>query len=368
MNHKIPEYVRLYQELRADIVNGRYAFGSRIPSKRTLAADQGVSVITAEHAIELLCEEGYAESRQRSGTFVIYREVDFPGKPSVIPMKGAGNYKKQNITAETLPDNRFPFSVLAGTMRRVLQEYGERILMKCPDQGCQELRQSLCDYLGRSRRITIYPEQVVIGSGAEYLYGWIAQLFGNTAVFALEQPSYHKIRMVYEAYGITCEMLPLGPEGIYSEALENSRAQILHVTPFHSYPSEVTASASKKHEYIRWAIARQGYLIEDNYDSELTVSRKAEEPLFSMAKGENVIYLNTFSETIAPSIRIGYMVLPKTLIRTFLDRLGFYACTVPLFEQLVLAELINSGDYERQINRIRRRKRKERQILLPQDK
>ena len=134
---------------------------------------------------------------------------------------------------------------------------------------------------------------------------------------------------------------------------------MLHITPFNSFPSGITASVSKRHEYLRWAQKRNGYIIEDNYASELTVSKKNEDTVFSLSQDQSVIYLNTFSETISPSVRIGYMVLPEKLVDVFEEKLGFYSCTVPVFEQYVLAELINNGDFERHINRVRRAKRKE---------
>ena len=140
--------------------------------------------------------------------------------------------------------------------------------------------------------------------------------------------------------------------------LERTDATILHITPFHSFPSGVTASASKRQEYLKWAENRKGYIIEDNFDSELTVSKKNEDTVFSLAKHEQVIYLNTFSKTIAPSIRIGYMVLPEHLLETYREKLGFYSCSVPVFEQYVLAELMASGDFERHINRVRRARRR----------
>ena len=137
-----------------------------------------------------------------------------------------------------------------------------------------------------------------------------------------------------------------------------TKATVLHITPFNSFPSGITASASKRYEYIRWAEKREGYIIEDNYDSELTVSRKNEDTVFSLSERGTVIYLNTFSKTIAPSIRVGYMILPENLLRVFEQRLGFYSCTVPVFEQYVLAQLLQNGDFERHINRVRQAKRK----------
>ena len=150
----------------------------------------------------------------------------------------------------------------------------------------------------------------------------------------------------------------MGHDGIQSDLLQKSSATVLHITPFNSYPSGITAGVSKRMEYLRFARERGGYIIEDNYDSELTVSRKNEDTVFSMAKDGSVIYLNTFSKTVAPSMRVGYMVLPEKLLGAFKEKLGFYACTVPVFEQYVLSELITSGDFERHINRVRRKRRK----------
>ena len=204
----------------------------------------------------------------------------------------------------------------------------------------------------------VQPGQIVIGSGAEYLYGLIVQLLGRGRVFALEDPSYDKIRRVYQAHGVTCEMLRLGSDGIRSDELARAKATVLHVTPFHSFPSLVTASAGKRREYLRWAKERGGYIVEDDFDSEFSVSTKSEDTLFSLEPEQSVIYMNTFSKTIAPSMRVGYMVLPPALAERFRREVGFYSCTVPVFEQYVLAELIGSGDFERHINRIRRKRRR----------
>jgi len=358
-------YMQLYEQIRRDIVNGVLTYGTKLPSKRMLAEETGVSVITIEHTYSILCDEGYIESRQRSGYYVIYRESDFLSGTEASITNGhrisRGEYHHE-IAREPQHDRvkyEFPFSVLAKVMRKVLADYGEEILIKAPNQGCEELRSAISNYLIRSNGISVNPKQVIIGSGAEYLYSLIVQLFGNKRKIGLENPSYEKIRQVYEANGMSCDMLNLGENGIRSSELERTDATVLHVTPFNSFPSGITASVSKRYEYLRWAEKRGGYIIEDNYASELTVSKKNEDTIFSLAKKETVIYLNTFSETIAPSMRIGYMVLPEHLVGEFEEKLGFYSCTVPVFEQYVLAELLNNGDFERHINRVRRAKRKE---------
>lgn len=404
---RIPAYIQLYQMLRSDIIAGVYSYGSKLPSKRTMAEETGVSVITIEHTVELLCEEGYTEARPRSGVYVIFKKSDFQGMPAVIGMEhsltgqwmeaagkswetepmfddrsGSGGSSALNFPPKSAhasvsafsygtsaakvhghihvhSDSEFPYTVLAKTMRRVLLDYGERILVKSPNDGCAELRSEISAYMARSRSIHVKPDQIIIGSGAEYLYSLVAQMFGKETVFALEDPSYGKIRQVYEAYGIRCDMLPLKPDGIASEDLRKTRATVLHITPFNSYPTGISVGGTKKQEYLGWAAQRGGILIEDNYDSELTISGRAENSLFSMTEQENVIYMNTFSRTIAPSIRVGYMILPERLIEIFHRRLGFYSCTVPAYDQYVLAELLRSGDFERHINRVRRRKRKE---------
>ena len=348
-----PAYMQLYHQLRRDIADGVYPNGEKLPSKRLLAEETGVSVITVEHAYDILCDEGYVEARQRSGYFVVYKRDDFlSGADETAPML-------VSVSHAHAARSDFPFSVLARTMRRVLATYGDRILVKSPNRGCAELRQAIAGYLGRSQGISVSAEQIVIGSGAEYLYSLIAQLLGKEHRFALEAPSYDKIRSVYEASGVHCEHLKLAHDGIKSTELARAEATVLHVTPFHSFPSHVTADVSKRNEYLAWARTRSGYIIEDNYDSELTVSRKNEDTLFSMSGGERVIYLNTFSQTLAPSFRVGYMVLPPSLLGEFDRRLGFYSCTVSVFEQYVLAELIRGGDFERHIHRVRRARRQQ---------
>ena len=344
-------YLQLYRQVRANIVSGAYPAGTKLPSKRDLARDAGVSLATVEHAYAILCDEGYLEPRERSGYFVSYHAPAF-SPAAAFPPAAAAAHPRAN-------EDLFPFSVLSRTMRRVLSEQGEALLVKSPNDGCAALRDAIAAYLARSRGIYVSSAQIVIGSGAEYLYGLIVQLLGRDRLYALESPSYEKIRRVYRANGVRCDMLRLGADGIRSEELRRTRATVLHVTPFHSFPSGVTASAGKRAEYIRWAAERAGYIVEDDFDSEFSLSSKAEDTVFSLEPKRSVLYLNTFSKTIAPSMRVGYMVLPPALLDDFERAVGFYSCTVPLFEQYVLAELLRSGDFERHLNRVRRQRRKQ---------
>ncbi|MCH3973330.1 MAG: PLP-dependent aminotransferase family protein [Oscillospiraceae bacterium] len=328
--------------------------GSKLPSKRILAEEMGLSVVTVQHAYSLLGDEGYIESRQRSGYFIIYQKSDFmsPGKDAAL----CAAPPIHNLAASA---TGFPFSVVAKTMRKVLSDYGPSIFERSHNKGCLRLREVICTYLKRSVGITADPRQVIIGAGAEYLYSLVVQLLGKDKIYALEKPSYQKIQQVYKAHGVRCELLDLGANGIKTSLLKATNAAVLHITPFNSYPSHITASAPKRQEYLRWAAERHGFLVEDNYDSELTISKTNEDTVFSLDNSGRVLYINTFSQTISPSVRVGYMVLPPSMVPRYEERLGFYSCTVPVFDQYVLAELISSGDFERHINRVRRKKRKQ---------
>jgi GntR family transcriptional regulator/MocR family aminotransferase len=348
---KRPVYLQLYKQIREDIINGNYPYSTKLPSKRNLAIETGVSTITVEHAYALLCEEGYVESRERSGFIVIFQKSDGFASSSETYTTNASYHNEH-----AYPD--FPISVLSKTMRKVLTEHREILLDKAPNQGCFELREAIRHYLSRNRGIHVSLEQIVIGSGSEYLYGLIIELLGRNRIYAIESPSYKKIKQVYQAAEIVYDSLPLTNTGINSNALSNTKASVLHTTPYRSYPSGVTATASKRHEYVHWAEQSHHYIIEDDFESEFSISTKPTETLFALSDQDNVIYLNTFSKTISSSIRIGYMVLPMHLVEQFEQKLGFYSCTVPVFEQYVLAELIESGDFERHINRVRRKRRK----------
>ena len=351
--HIRPLYLQIYKQIKEDIIAGVLEYNTKLPSKRLLADETKTSTITVEHAYALLCDEGYVEARERSGYFVIFKQID---GFSVGEMEMPKRSSPQPYT-HLYPD--FPFSVLSKTMRNILSCYGENILERSPGEGCLELRNALVRYLARNRGIHITTEQIIIGSGAEYLYGLIIELLGRDQIYGIEEPSYDKIEQVYRAAEVSLESLTLSHDGIDSAALADTKATVLHTTPYRSFPSGVTASASKRYEYIRWVGNRARYIIEDDFESEFSVSTKPEDTLFSLSKSDNVIYLNTFSKTISPSLRIGYMVLPQSLVAVFREKLGFYSCSVSTFEQLVIASLLDHGDFERHINRVRRKLRKE---------
>lgn len=373
---KRPIYLQLYKQIRDDIIKGVYPFGGRLPSERILAEETGVSVITAEHAYQLLCDEGYAVSRRRSGYFAVFKKTDgFVRSDEVPPVRSSLLYVSDSAAPLSVPPASplteptaasaappsypaFSVSILSKTMRRVLSDYYDVILEKSPNKGCTVLKEAIKSYLARNRGINVDAAQIVIGSGAEYLYGLMVMLLGKDRIYGIESPSYDVIEKIYKTAGARYELLPLKEDGIDTAALFKSRASVLHTTPYQSFPSGVTASASKRHQYIAWSNENDRFIIESDYGSEFAVSSAPMESLFALASRDNVIYTNTFSKTISSSLRVGYMVLPKRLAAQFEEKLGFYSCTVPTFEQYVLTELLNGGDFERHINRVRRSMRK----------
>ena len=352
MSRPKPEYLILYEILRDEITGGSWPNGARLPSRRQTAMDRGLSAVTVEHSYELLCQEGYIQARPRSGYYVVYRSGDGFAASDGQPLR-------HTTVDATEAEDTFPFSVLARAMRRVLADYGEAVMRKSPNEGCLELRAALSRYLARNRGMQVSENQIIIGSGSEYLYGLVVEMLGADRVFAIEHPSYEKIEQVYHAKGVACELLPLGHDGIRSAALAGTKGSVLHITPFRSYPTGVTASASKRAAYIRWAEQGDRYIVEDDFESEFSLLRKPEDTVFALSGGGNVIYMNTFTRTVSPALRVGYMVLPPRLVALFRERVGFYSCTVPAFEQYLLADLISTGDFERHINRMRRKRRRQ---------
>ncbi len=380
------KYYYLYSAMKEDILSGNLKKNEKLPSKRSLAEHLGVSLITVETAYQMLKDEGYIESRERSGYYVtelkLLSKRKVAGKELELLEHGStkrlqlldtrvesGDSDEQQTFSESKAESRlsakdtlFPESVYFKTVRSVLTEYGSDLLEKSPNEGCGILRNAIAKYLLRYRGIFAQPEQIIIGSGAEHLYSTVVRMFGNEKVYGLEDPSYKQIRMVYEGMGAKCEMLRMGKEGILSTELEKTEADILHVTPFHSYPSGVTATVRKRQEYLEWAKGSlkeeskkdERIIIEDDFDSEFFMPGKPIDTLYMSDDNQSVIYINTFSKSLSPSIRIGYMILPEKYMDRYRETMGEFSCTVPVLDQYVLAEFIDSGHFEQHLNRVRR--------------
>ena len=347
-----PLYYALYRAVREDIAAGALAAGEKLPSKRALAERLGVSVVTVQTAYQMLVDEGYAVSRERSGYF-----VQKLGAPAASPAESREPLRLlEPERAESQTD--FPYSLWFRTLRRVIADQGSRLVARSPNEGCAVLRNAIARYLLRYRGMHAQPEQIVVGSGSEQLYGAVARTLGREKLYAIEWPSYGQIEAVYRGMGARVERLPIGPDGVDSAALAATEAEVLHVTPFHSWPTGATAPAAKRYEYLQWAARRPGrYLVEDDFDSEFYQAGRPLESLYSMDERGSVIYLNTFSRSLAPSMRMGYMILPPALIPLYRQRVGMYSCSVPVLEQYTLAAFMDQGHFERHLNRVRRRAR-----------
>ena len=357
------KYYTLYSHIREDILRGKFKAGERLPAKRALAKELGVSVVTVQLAYEQLLAEGYVRSKERSGYFV--EEV------SALPQNGQKAEYVPTIPQEkkyaidfvksATPAELFPFSVWAKLMRKVLLNCGEHLLERVPCDGDGELKEEISAYLYRTRGIDVDRRYIVIGAGAEYLYGVIVQLLGRDKLYAVENPGYAKIFAAYKLNGAKFVPVNVGKAGISVEELALVSADVLHISPAHQFPTGVVTPVSTRLQIIEWA--KEKYVIEDDYDSEFRLSGKPLQSLYSLCP-DRVIYMNTFSKSLAPSMRMGYMVLPPALYERFLNVFQSSANVVPLFEQKALAAMLREGHFERHINRLKTYYRGVRQLVV----
>ena len=356
----VPLYEALYRCIRDDILSGKLPSGEKLPSKRSLAQHLEVSKITVETAYSQLLAEGYICSREKVGYFVEAMERSCRRESKEEPHKQEP--KPQPLLDLTATGTEhFPFSVWTRLQREVMLDYGEQLLRPLPHHGIPELRRAIADHLAAFRGMDIDPEQILIGAGTDFLYNLLIQLLGRDKTFAVEDPGYGKIRKIYDAGGVTCISAPMDSRGVCPDALE--QAQVLHFSPSHHFPTGLVTPMSRRLELLNWVRQKNGWIIEDDYDSEF---RFDAHPMIAMQSldRERVIYMNSFSKTLAPSIRISYLVLPQKLMEEFKVRLGFYSCTVASFEQYTLARFLSRGHFEKHINRMRKFYKTRRNMLV----
>lgn len=348
----VPLYEALYRCIRADILSGVLPAGSKLPSKRALAANLEVSKITVEGAYSQLLAEGYIRSAEKVGYYV--EEVDVP-HPADPPADATPPVKKEIPAIDLMANGsaHFPFSVWSRLHREVMLDLGERLLLPLPSLGLWELRQAIARHLAEFRGMGVSPENILIGAGTDFLYNLLVQLLGRDKLYAVEEPGYGKIRRIYAAAGAACVSAEMDGAGVRPESL--GQANVLHISPSHHFPTGLVTPLARRQALLRWALAQPDrWIIEDDYDSEFRFSAHPMPAMQSLDREGRVIYMNTFSKSLAPSVRISYMVLPKPLMRTFQERLGFYSCTVPSFEQYTLARFLSCGYFEKHINRMRK--------------
>ena len=351
-----PLYTQLYRFIKADISSGRLRAGEKLPSKRALARHLQLGVITVQNAYAQLAVEGYILSRERSGYFVAELEQRLsppPPLPSVSPPPAAKKSWLLDLQENRINTQNFPFATWSHLMRQTLSERSSRLLESLPHSGAPQLRTAIAGHLYRFRGMRVDPENIVVAAGTEVLYNLIVQLLGNQLIYALEDPGYSKVGLICRASGARTAAIPLDDQGLEPSALAESGAQVAHISPAHHFPTGIVMPISRRRALLRWAQETGGIIIEDDYDSEFRFSGRPIETMQSIDTGGRVVYMNTFSKSIAPSIRISYMVLPPELMALYQSKLGFYACTVPSFEQYTLAQFIDGGYFEQHLSRMK---------------
>ncbi|MCD8352901.1 MAG: PLP-dependent aminotransferase family protein [Clostridiales bacterium] len=367
-NAKEPLYEQLYRFLRREIETGRIPAGERLPSKRKLASDAHLSVVTVETAYSQLVAEGYLRSEDRRGFFVQQAasrpEQAQPLSPP-LPAAPAKPSCPYDFATNAVDAEFFPFSTWAKLTREVLSSRDSALLSAAHPQGVPELRQAIVSHLYHFRGIQVQPEQIVVGAGSEYLLSLLVQLLGREGGYAVEDPGYQKTEQILSHSGAQVYPIPVDEQGLRVDLLEQSGARVVHVTPSHHFPLSLVMPVTRRRALLDWAAAQPDrYIIEDDYDSEFRLSGRPIPALQGLDRDERVIYLNTFTKSLAPSMRISYMVLPAQLARRYQQEFFFYSSTVPSFEQYTLALFMDRGHLERHIWRTRKNYKARRDTLL----
>ncbi len=352
----VPLYEQLYRSLAEEMRSGGLAAGTRMPGKRRLAAELSVSVNTVDAAYQMLAAEGYLVARERSG-FYVEEYLALPQQsaapPAPQPPQPAPLPVRYDLSTRGVDPGLFPFRTWARLQKELLYSSPE-LLTHGDAQGDAALRQALAEYLAEYRGVQCTPQQIVVGAGLEYLLGLLAPLLPGPA--AVETPGYPRALQVLQNNGVRCCCLPVDADGLSVQALDRSDAAVCYVTPSHQFPTGVTMPAGRRAELLHWAARRPGqrYIIEDDYDSEFRFDTRPLPSLQGMAGADGpVVYLSTCSRSLAPSIRIAYMVLPEHLLPAWRTKYRLYSSTVSRFEQQTLARFITEGYFTRHLARER---------------
>ena len=367
-------YDYLYRCIRHDIAHGNILPDEKLPSKRALARNLGVSVITVEAAYAQLVAEGYVRAEERRGYFACeLSPVARGGRRDGARLRGEsgragipeGNPMTPSSASGSAATALFPYQTWARVMRRTLTEESSATLAEAAlAAGSPRLRQAIASYLREYRGMEVPAERIVIAAGSQTLYQLIVQLLGRERTFAIESPGYPLLGRMYDAQCVRCASIPLAAGGIDVSALRKNGASVAHVMPAHQFPTGVVMSAAHRRDLLNWsrtdearafsaAGPRGRFIVEDDYDAEFRMSGRPIAPLASVDVAGRVIYLNSFTKSLGAAFRIAYMALPEDLAAQFELNLGFYSNTVSPLEQLALARFIEQGHYERHVNRLR---------------
>lgn len=372
-------YEYLYRCIKRDIESGEILADEKLPSKRTLAKHLGVSLITVEGAYGQLEAEGYLYSRERRGYYAMPLPVSaaqgtphptggsrrFDPIPNQMPEQESGIIDFAHPRATIGPHVQ---RLWAKALRSTLSdESATQHLQPLPIEGSPRLRNAIASHLRQFRGMEVDPRCIVIGSGAQTLYNFIVQLLGRDCGYAMEDPGYAKLFDIYTACGAQAHPIQMDDQGISLPLLRESGARVVHIMPSHQFPTGKVTSIARRYELLAWAAqADDRYIIEDDFDCEFRLAGRPIPALQSIDTLGKVIYTNTFTKSLSPDMRVAYMILPQPLLDRFTHELGFYSNTVSALIQNALASIIESGDYERHINRVRNRHRLLKDTLLAQ--
>lgn len=364
---KKPLYEQLYRYIIGEIESGRLKNGEKLPSKRALCAHLHISQSTVETAYGMLAAEGYIRPRPKSGYYVsaaLYRSVTEPSpapRPAEPPRKAAPRYDFSTGAVDT---GVFPYASWARLSREVVSQ-NPQLLQRGEAQGDLAFRQALAEFLREYRGVRCEADQIVVGAGLEYLLNVLVQVLPENSVYALEDPGYYAAWQVLHNHGRAIRMIPLDDSGLREDKLRESGANVAFVTPSHQFPMGCTMPVGKRASLLAWAEEQEDrFIVEDDYDSEFRYASRPIPAMQSLDGSGRVIYVGTFSRSIAPSIRVAYLVLPRRLLPVYGQRLGFAASTVSRFEQQTLAAFISRGLYSRHLRRAANLYRKKQQALL----
>ncbi|PID01078.1 GntR family transcriptional regulator [Sporosarcina sp. P2] len=357
-NSDIPLYQQIYNQIKQDMIDGKFLVGMKLPSKRQLEEFLGVSQTTIEMAYDQLMAEGFIAAEPRKGYFVqAIEELAYvqPVKSdtlSKIPVSKPVDY---DFSPSSIDTENFPFIVWRKYARDIMDTSHAHLLLLGDPHGDIELRQEIARYLYHSRGVDCTPEQIIVGSGTEQLLPLIIRILGEGARYAIEDPGYLMTKHVFtENYRKTIP-IAVDHEGLDVKALQRSDASIAYVTPSHQFPTGTVLSAARRIALLNWAASNpEFFIIEDDYDSEFRYRGRPIPSLQGMDKGENVIYLSTFTKSLMPSMRIAYMVLPPRLLDTYRQAFIPYSSSVPRIDQHILARFMADGQFSRHLNRMRK--------------
>ena len=249
-------------------------------------------------------------------------------------------------------------------MRNALSEK-DGLLRPLQHNGVKELRDAIAKHLQEFREIRVDSEQIVIGAGTEFLYNLIIQLLGRDKIYAVENPGFQKIAGIYRLNSVQFHYIDIDNAGLSAKKLQEKKTDVIHISPTHHYPTGIVMPIQRRQELLRWASEKkERYIIEDDYDSEFRFSGHPIPPMLNIDTEGKVIYMNTFSKSIAPAVRISYMILPPALLEKYRETMSFYSCTVSGFDQYMLAKFIGEGYFERHINRMRTLYRAKRDTVI----